>query len=68
MRANPRRPRDTTHYQLKGSLAYRTFNGRQLEQWQVKVSDSGRVWYLPGDEKRTVWIVFASPAHPKQTD
>jgi hypothetical protein len=67
MRANPRPPRDTTHYQLKGTLAYRSFNGRSLEQWQVKVSDSGRVWYLPDDEKRTVWVIYASPAHPKRT-
>jgi mRNA-degrading endonuclease RelE of RelBE toxin-antitoxin system len=68
MRANPRPPRDTAHYQLKGTLAYRSSNGRSLEQWQVKVSDGGRVWYLPDDEKRTVWVVYASPAHPKQTD
>lgn len=57
MRAKPRPPRDTTHYQLKGNLAYRGFNGRTLEQGQVKISDSGRVWYLPDDEKRTMWMV-----------
>ncbi len=68
MRANPRPPRDGSHYQLCGGLANRSLGGRLLEQWQVKVSDSGRTWYLPDDEKRTVWVVYASPAHPNQTD
>ena len=68
MRSDPRPPEDGTHYRLRGALAFRDFAGRTLEQWQVKVSDSGRVWYLPDDEKRTVWIVFASPAHPRETD
>jgi hypothetical protein len=68
MRANPRPPQDSTHYQLRGALATRSFQGRSLQQWQAKVSSSGRIWYLPDDEKRTVWIVYASPAHPRQTD
>ena len=34
----------------------------------MKVSGSGRIWYLPDDDSRTVWIVYASPAHPKETD
>jgi hypothetical protein len=68
MRANPRPPQDATHYQLRGSLSRRDFRGRALEQWQIKISSSARIWYLPDDEDRTVWVVYASPAHPKQTD
>ncbi len=68
MRANPRPPRDGTHYQLRGDLGSRDFQGRSLEQWQIKISNSARVWYLPDDDQRTVWVVYASPAHPKQTD
>jgi hypothetical protein len=68
MRANPRPPQDATHYRLRGALASREFQGRELEQWQIKVSDSGRIWYLPDDEKRVVWVVLASPAHPKETE
>ena len=45
-----------------------TFAGRALEQWQIKVSGAGRIWYLPDDSKHTVWVVYASPAHPKQTE
>jgi hypothetical protein len=68
MRSNPRPPGDGTHYQLKGSLATRSLAGKVLEQWQIKVSSSGRIWYLPDDEKRTVWVVLASAAHPKETE
>lgn len=68
MRSNPRPPPDQNHYQLKGRLSVRQFQGRDLEQWQIKVSGSGRVWYLVDDEKHTVWVVFASPAHPKATE
>jgi hypothetical protein len=68
MRSQPRPPQDATRYQLRGDLSTRRFGGRVLEQWQVKVGSSGRIWYLPDDEKHTVWIVYASPAHPKDTD
>ena len=68
MRVNPRPPEDVSHYRLRGGLATRTFGGRSLEQWQVKVSSSGRIWYLPDDEKHTVWVVLASVAHPKETE
>ncbi len=68
MRSNPRPPQDDAHYQLRGSLATRSYGGRLLEQWQVKVSGSARIWYLPEDSTHTVWIVEASVAHPKQTE
>jgi hypothetical protein len=68
MRSNPRPPQDETHYRLRGGLATRTLGGRDLEQWQIKVSGSGRIWYLPDDEKHTVWVVLASIAHPKETE
>jgi len=48
-------------------LATRSFGGHDLEQWQIKVSGSGRIWYLPDDEKHAVWIAYASPAHFKAT-
>jgi hypothetical protein len=68
MRASPRPPQDATHYRLRYELATREFQGRVLEQWQVKVSGSGRIWYLPDDEKKTVWVVLASSGHPKKTE
>jgi len=68
MRSNPRPPQDDSHYQLRGDLATRSHAGRDLEQWQIKVSGSGRIWYMPDDEKHTVWVVYASPAHPKETE
>jgi len=68
MRSNPRPPEDATHYRLRGGLASRPFGGRTLEQWQIKIGSSGRIWYLPDDRKHTVWVVYASPAHPKETD
>lgn len=68
MRSNPRPPQDETHYRLRGGLGTRTLGGRDLEQWQINVSGSGRIWYLPDDDRHTVWVVYASPAHPKETE
>jgi hypothetical protein len=68
MRSNPRPAEDDTHYRLRGDLSTRTFDGRELEQWQVKVSSGGRIWYLPDDEKHTVWVIQATPSHPKETE
>jgi hypothetical protein len=68
MRSGPRPPQDGTHYRLRGNLGSREFAGRPLEQWQIKVSGAGRIWYLPDDDKHIVWVVYASPAHPKQTE
>lgn len=68
IRVNPRPPKDESHYQLRGGLATRELKGRMLEQWQVKVGGSSRIWYLPEDDTRTVWIIYASAAHPRKTD
>jgi hypothetical protein len=68
MRQNPRTPQDTSHHQLRDDLSTRLFQGRELEQWQIKVSGSGRIWYLPDDQNHTVWVVYASAAHPKSTE
>lgn len=68
MRSDPRPPVDGTHYRLRDDLAIREFQGRALEQWQVKAGSGGRIWYLPDDDKHTVWIVHASTAHPKATE
>jgi len=68
LRRNPRPPQDDSHHPLKGNLSRREFRQRQLEQWQIKVSGSGRIWYLPDDQEHKVWVVYASMAHPKQTE
>lgn len=68
MRANPRPPEDENHYRLRGDLGTRSLGGKNLEQWQVKVGGSARVWYLPDDEKHTVWVVKAGVKHPKETE
>ncbi len=68
MRSSPRPREDATHYRLRGGLSTRDWSGRSLEQWQIKIGSSGRIWYLPDDENHSVWIVYASPAHPKDTD
>ncbi len=53
---------------LRGSLSTKVVGARTLEQWQYEVTSSGRIWYCPDPEKRVVWVVYASCAHPKQTD
>lgn len=68
MRSDPRPPHDQSHYQLKGSLAIRSYGGKLLEQWQIKVGGSARIWYLPDDDAQTAWVVLASTKHPKETE
>jgi hypothetical protein len=68
MRADPRPPKDHRHTRLRGDLATRLVNGRELEQRQIEVTSGGRIWYLVDDDHRTVWIVHAGTGHPKSTD
>jgi hypothetical protein len=64
-----RSPRITAGIQLvQPALLIGQLTNQAGEQWQVKVSGSGRIWYLPDDDARTVWVVYASAAHPKETD
>jgi hypothetical protein len=41
---------------------------RCLEQWEYEVTSGGRVRYVIDDDNRTVWLISASPRHPKDTD
>ena len=55
-------------HRLRGSLAMRQIGGATLEQWQYEVTAAGRIWYCPDPDRRIVWVVLASPSHPKATD
>lgn len=68
MRANPRPPQDSRHHRLRYDLATRKVGAQELEQWQIEVTGSGRIWYVIDDEAHTVWLVGAGPGHPKATD
>ena len=52
----------------RGDLASHRHNGRDLEQWEYEVTSGGRVRYIIDDEQQTVWLIYASPRHPKDTD
>ncbi|MBF6357436.1 hypothetical protein IU449_23285 [Nocardia higoensis] len=56
------------HHRLKGRLATSRHRGVDMEQWQVEVTGSGRIFYLVDVEKRTLWLQAASVGHPKVTD
>jgi len=43
-------------------------SGRDLEQWEYEVTSGGRVRYVIDDAHKTVWLLYASPRHPKDTD
>jgi hypothetical protein len=58
---------DRQHH-LRGDLAFHRHNGRDMEQWEFEVTSGGRVRYVIDDEARTVWLIYASPRHPKDTD
>ena len=62
-RANPGR-----QHRLRGDLATHRHNGKDLEQWEYEVTSGGRVRYVIDDHSRTVWLIYASPRHPKDTE
>jgi hypothetical protein len=55
-------------HRLRGDLATHRHNGRDLDQWEYEVTSGGRVRYVIDDQSRTVWLIYASPRHPKDTD
>lgn len=65
--ADPRTRTERQH-PLKGSLARRSVNGVEMEQWQYEVTAGGRLWYCIDDGNRTVWLTEAAPGHPKATE
>ena len=69
LRSEPRSRADhDRQHRLRGDLATHRHNGRDLEQWEYEVTSGGRVRYVIDDQARVVWIVYASPRHPKDTD
>lgn len=69
MRTNPS-PHgfDPRQHRLKGELATVRFDRRDLPQWQIEVTGAARIWYVVDDEKRHVWVTWASTKHPKRTE
>ena len=55
-------------HRLRGDLASHRHNGKDLEQWEYEVTSGGRVRYVIDDEARSVWLIYASPQRPKDTD
>jgi len=39
-----------------------------MEQWEYEITSGCRVSYVIDDSKRIVWLIYASPRHPKDTD
>jgi len=37
-------------------------------KWEYEVTSGGRVRYVIDDDKRTTWLIYASPQLPKDTD
>jgi hypothetical protein len=55
-------------HRLRGRLAERVVDGRNLQQWHYEVAGGGRIWYCPDAERHVVWVVAAVPAHPTVGD
>lgn len=55
-------------HRLRGQLATRDISGQTLNQWQYEVTAGGRIWYCPDEQRRIVWVVAATPRHPKTTE
>jgi hypothetical protein len=56
------------HHQLRGPLATVVHRGHTMPRWQIEVTSGGRIWYVVDEQKRTVWVVYAGPGHPKATE
>ena len=39
-----------------------------MEQWEYEVTSGARDRYVLDDNSRTVWLIYASPRHPKGID
>lgn len=55
-------------HRLRGDLATHRHNGCDLPQWEYEVTSGGRVRYVINEADHVVWIIYASPRHPKDTD
>lgn len=67
----PTRPENPgRQHRLRGSCRNGRSAGRLFDQWQwqYEVTVAGRIWYCPDPDRRIVWLVAASPAHPKVTE
>jgi len=62
------RERSSRQHPLKGSLARRSVNDSDMEQWQYEVTAGGRLWYCIDDDARTIWLTDAHVGHPKATE
>jgi len=45
-----------------------TIAGKDLEQWQYELTGAARILYAADRDKRTVFIIEASPGHLKATE
>ncbi|MBO0802848.1 MAG: hypothetical protein J2P25_07205 [Nocardiopsaceae bacterium] len=74
MRTNPApRVASPRHQRLHGSLATgiakgSMAKGQVLDHWQIEVTGGGRIWYLVDADRKILWIDYAGPGHPRQTD
>lgn len=63
----PAQPTDR-HHRLKADLATVHFNKKDRDQWQIEVTTGGRVWYVVEEERKIVWLLYATAKHPKRTE
>jgi len=60
--------RSERQHQLRGSASTTTVAGRPVEQWQYELTGGARILYAIDPANRTVWVLEASPGHPKHTE
>ena len=69
LRSDPLSQKDSDRqHRLRGRLSTGTFGDRDYQQWEYEVTSGGRVRYLVDEERRSVYLVYASTRHPKDTD
>jgi hypothetical protein len=55
-------------HRLRGGAGTTIVASSTLEQWQYELTGGARILYAIDPARRTVWILEASPGHPKHTE
>ena len=60
--------RSATQKRLRDVLGTRVINGVALDQWQIDITSSARLWYCVDEDARVVWLTLAAAGHPRATE
>ena len=60
--------RSSAQKRLRDVLGTRVINGVVMDQWQIDISSSARLWYCVDEDAHVVWLTLAAGGHPRATE